>query len=98
MRAFHRPRLAELAAAEPDLFAVETIPCRAEVEAICAELAGLGVPAWVSLSATASATAAGEPLADAFAIAASSADVIAVGVNCVPPARGLPPRSPSRAP
>ena len=44
LRAFHRPRLAELAAAEPDLFAVETIPCRAEVEAICAELAGLGVP------------------------------------------------------
>ncbi len=85
LREFHRPRLAELVAAGPDLLAVETIPCRAEVEAICAELAGLGVPAWVSLSATASTTAAGEPIADAFAIAASSPDVIAVGVNCVPP-------------
>ncbi|HEY8301705.1 MAG TPA: homocysteine S-methyltransferase [Jatrophihabitans sp.] len=86
LRAFHRPRLAELVAAGPDLLAVETIPCRAEVEAICAELAGLGVPAWVSLSCTVDTTAAGEPLADAFAIAASAPDVIAVGVNCVPPA------------
>lgn len=85
LREFHRPRLAELVAAGPDLLAVETIPCRAEVEAICAELAGLGVPAWVSLSCGPDTTAAGEPLADAFAIAASCAEVIAVGVNCVPP-------------
>jgi homocysteine S-methyltransferase len=90
LRAFHRPRLAELAAAEPDLLAVETIPCLAEVEAICAELDGLGVPAWLSLSCTATATAAGEPLADAFAITDSCPDVIATGVNCVPPATVSP--------
>lgn len=86
LRAFHRPRLAELVAAGPDLLAVETIPCLAEVEAICAELDGLGVPAWVSLSCTATTTAAGEPLTDAFAIADSCAAVFATGVNCVPPA------------
>jgi homocysteine S-methyltransferase len=90
LRAFHRPRLAELVAAEPDLLAVETIPCLAEVEAICAELDGLGVPAWVSLSCAAGTTAAGttaagEPLADAFAIADSCPAVIATGVNCVAP-------------
>lgn len=86
LREFHRPRLAELVAAEPDLLAVETIPCLAEVEAICAELAGLGVPAWVSLSCTTATTAAGEPLAEAFAIADSCPEVLATGVNCVPPA------------
>lgn len=85
LRAFHRPRLAELAAAGPDLLAVETIPCLAEVEAVCAELDGLGVPAWLSLSCTPATTAAGEPLAQAFAIAGSCAEIVAVGVNCVPP-------------
>ncbi len=85
LRRFHRPRLDVLASAEPDLLAVETIPALAEVEAICAELEEVGVPAWVSLSGTGSATAAGEPLAEAFAIAAACPAVIAVGVNCVAP-------------
>ena len=85
LRRFHRPRLDVLASAGPDLLAVETIPTLAEVEAICAELDGLGVPAWVSVSGTASTTAAGEPLAEAFAVAAACPAVIAVGVNCVAP-------------
>jgi homocysteine S-methyltransferase len=86
LREFHRDRIQVLAAAGPDLLAVETIPCLAEVEAICAELEQVPIPAWVSLTATATTTAAGEPLAEAFAIADSSPAVIAVGVNCVPPA------------
>jgi homocysteine S-methyltransferase len=85
LRRFHRPRLDVLASAEPDLFAVETIPSLVEVEAICAELDKLDVPAWVSLSCSAQTTAAGEPLADAFAVAADCEAVVAVGVNCVPP-------------
>jgi homocysteine S-methyltransferase len=85
LRQFHRPRLDVLASAGPDLFAVETIPSLTEVEAICAELEQVGVPAWVSLSGTGSATAAGESLAEAFAIAAACPVVIAVGVNCVAP-------------
>jgi homocysteine S-methyltransferase len=86
LRRFHRPRLEALASAAPDLFAVETIPCLAEVEALCTELPELGVPAWISLSCTASATSAGERLDEAFALAASCPSVVAVGVNCVPPA------------
>lgn len=85
LRRFHRPRLEVLASAEPDLLAVETIPTLVEVEAICAELDALEVPAWVSLSGTGTSTAAGESLADAFAVAAACPAVIAVGVNCVAP-------------
>lgn len=85
LRRFHRERLRVLASAEPDLLAVETIPSLIEVEAICAELEQVDVPAWISLSCTRDATAGGEPLAEAFAIAAGASSVIAVGVNCVPP-------------
>jgi S-methylmethionine-dependent homocysteine/selenocysteine methylase len=86
LREFHRERLHVLASAGPDLLAVETIPSLPEVEAICAELSSVDVPAWVSMTTTGTATAAGEPLAEAFAIADSCPAVIAVGVNCVPPA------------
>jgi homocysteine S-methyltransferase len=85
LREFHRERLQLLASAGPDLFAVETIPSLPEVEAICAELSRLDIPAWVSLTATETATAAGESLADAFAVADDCPSVIAIGVNCVPP-------------
>ena len=39
-----------LAAAGPDAIAVETIPSLAELEALCRELDGLGIPAWVSVT------------------------------------------------
>ena len=89
LRAFHRPRLDVLAGTvgdQADVLAVETVPCLAEVEAVLAELDGTGVPAWLSLSAAAGRTRAGEPLAEAFAMAADVAEVIAVGVNCTTPA------------
>jgi homocysteine S-methyltransferase len=50
----------------------------------------LGVPAWVSFSCAGLRTRAGQPLADAFAVAASSRTVFAVGVNCCAPADVLP--------
>ncbi len=90
LRAWHRPRLRELAEAGPDLFAVETIPSLAEVEALCAELAGLGVPAWLSVTPHAGALRTGESLADAFACAASADEIIAVGVNCCDTTEVLP--------
>jgi homocysteine S-methyltransferase len=65
---------------------VETIPCLAEVEAVLAELDGSGVPAWLSLSTANGLTRAGEPIGEAFAMAADVAEVIAVGVNCTSPA------------
>lgn len=85
LRAFHRPRLEVLAAAGADVLAVETVPCLAEVEAVLAELDGLGHPVWLSLSADGDRTRAGEPLAEAFAMAADVAEVVAVGVNCTAP-------------
>ena len=83
---WHRPRLAVLADAGADVLAVETMPCLAEVEAVCTELADLAVPAWVSVSCSAAALRSGEPAAEAFAIAADCASVVAVGVNCTDPA------------
>jgi homocysteine S-methyltransferase len=85
LRAFHRPRLAVLVEAGPDVLAVETIPCLAEVEALCAELDGTGVTAWLSLSADGSQTRRGEPLEEAWAMARDVAEIVAVGVNCCSP-------------
>ena len=89
LRAWHRPRLAVLADAGADVLACETIPCLAEAEALLAELAGSGVPCWLSMTAVGDRTRAGEPLAEAFAMAAEVTEVIAVGVNCVDPGHGL---------
>lgn len=90
LRRFHRRRLRILADAGPDLLAVETIPCLAEVEAILHELGGLGVPAWLSLTCSGTSTRRGEPARDGFAMARDSADVFAVGVNCTAPADVTP--------
>jgi homocysteine S-methyltransferase len=86
LRDFHRPRLELLAAAEPDLLAVETIPDADEAEVLAGLLDEVGLPAWFSFSAKGLHTRAGQPLADAFAIAASPTSVFAVGVNCCAPA------------
>lgn len=82
LRIWHRPRLATLIEAEPDVLALETIPCLAEVEALLAEVSGSGMPAWLSLTSYGSQTRRHEPLAEAFAMAAEVAEIIAVGVNC----------------
>ncbi|MEI3867664.1 homocysteine S-methyltransferase [Microbacterium sp. CCNWLW134] len=89
LRAWHRPRLAALAAAGADVLAVETIPSLAEVEAICAELADLDVPAWVSVTiGDDGLLRTGESLAEAAGIAASLPRLVAVGLNCCDP-RGV---------
>jgi homocysteine S-methyltransferase len=67
------------------VLAVETIPSRAEVEAIVTELDALDAPAWISITATGESTRAGEPAAEAFALAAAGRSVGAVGVNCTHP-------------
>lgn len=82
LREWHRPRLHALAEAFPDLLAVETLPSLAEVEAVSAELAGLGVPAWVSVTVDAGALRTGEALAEAVRLAASVDKVVGIGVNC----------------
>jgi homocysteine S-methyltransferase len=82
LRAWHRRRLRTLIEAEPDVLALETIPCLAEAEALLAEVQGSGMPCWLSLTNVADRTRLGEPLAKAFGMAADVPEVIAVGVNC----------------
>lgn len=84
LRAWHRRRLHVLADAGADVLAIETIPSMVEVDALCAELDGIGLPAWVSLSASSTALA-GSALRHALAAAASARGVVAVGVNCCAP-------------
>jgi homocysteine S-methyltransferase len=85
LRAWHRPRLEVLAEAGPDVLACETVPDVDEAEALVASVAGLGVPTWLSYSIVGDRTRAGQPLADAFAVAAGVPEVVAVGVNCCAP-------------
>lgn len=85
LRRFHRERLAVLADAGADLLAVETIPSLAEVAAVVAELDALDAPAWISVTARGLRTRAGDPAAQALALAASGRSVGAVGVNCTRP-------------
>lgn len=89
LRDFHGPRLELLIEAGPDLLAVETIPDTDEAEVLAALLAELDFPAWFSYSIDGAHTRAGQPLRDAFAIAAID-QVVAVGINCCRPADVLP--------
>ncbi|MEV7152580.1 homocysteine S-methyltransferase [Streptomyces sp. NPDC093084] len=82
---FHRPRLEVLAVAGPDVLALETVPDAEEAAALLRAVRGLGVPAWLSYSVADGRTRAGQPLAEAFALAADVDEVIAVGVNCCAP-------------
>ncbi|POX44345.1 homocysteine S-methyltransferase [Streptomyces sp. Ru71] len=82
---FHRPRMEALAAAGPDVFALETVPDTDEATALLRAVRGLGVPAWLSYTIEGDRTRAGQQLQDAFALAADADEVIAVGVNCCAP-------------
>lgn len=82
LREWHRPRLHALAAATPDAIAIETVPSLTELEAVCAELDGLGIPAWVSVTVAGGRLRSGDPLVEAFRLAASVPEVVAAGVNC----------------
>ncbi|WP_059011418.1 homocysteine S-methyltransferase [Streptomyces specialis] len=82
---FHRPRVAALAEAGPDVLALETVPDIVEAEALLRAVRGCGIPVWLSYTIAGDRTRAGQPLADAFALAADEPRVIAVGVNCCAP-------------
>ncbi len=85
IRAFHRARLEVLVDTAPDLFAIETIPLRAEAELVVEELRRLtDAPAWVTFSCADEARTCG---GDEFsaAIASVASEVQAVGVNCTTP-------------
>ncbi|MCZ4119271.1 homocysteine S-methyltransferase [Streptomyces sp. H39-S7] len=82
---FHRPRIETLAAAAPDLLALETVPDVDEAEALLSAVEGIGVPVWLSFSIDGDRTRAGQPLEEAFALVAGRDEVVAVGVNCCAP-------------
>ncbi|GGX51909.1 homocysteine S-methyltransferase [Streptomyces fructofermentans] len=82
---FHRPRLEVLAAAGADVLALETVPDTVEARALLRALRGLGTPAWLSYAVAGDRTRAGQPLEEAFGLAADAEEVVAVGVNCCAP-------------
>jgi homocysteine S-methyltransferase len=83
---WHRPRMEVLADAGPDVLAVETVPDIDEAEALVGLVGEFGVPAWLSYTIDGTTTRAGQPLADAFAVAAGVPEIVAMGVNCCAPA------------
>lgn len=85
LRDFHLPRLELLAAAGPDLFAVETIPDVREAEVLVPLLDEIGLPAWLSYTVADGRTRAGQDLEEAFAVVAGSSSIVATGVNCCAP-------------
>ncbi|MEU6404818.1 homocysteine S-methyltransferase [Streptomyces sp. NPDC046985] len=82
---FHRPRLEVLAAAGPDVLALETVPDADEARALLRAVRGLGTPVWLSYTVDGARTRAGQRLEEAFALAAEAEEVIAAGVNCCTP-------------
>ncbi|GII76085.1 homocysteine S-methyltransferase YbgG [Sphaerisporangium rufum] len=85
--AWHRPRWEVLAGSHADLLACETIPSFAEARAIARLLADTPrTNAWVSFSCRDGGHLAdGTPLEECAALFAGNPQVVAVGVNCVPP-------------
>ena len=85
--AFHRPRLAVLAAAGADLLACETLPCRDEALALARVLPEFPqMQAWISFSCRDDMhVSQGEPLAACVDALEGCAQVAAVGVNCTAP-------------
>jgi homocysteine S-methyltransferase len=83
---WHRPRLDVLADAGADVLALETVPDVDEAEALVGLVQEVGVPAWLSYTIAGATTRAGQPLTDAFAVAAGVPEIVAVGVNCCAPA------------
>lgn len=83
--AFHQPRMELLAEAGPDLLALETVPDVDEADALLDALATVDLPAWLSFTVEGGRTRAGQPLEEAFSVAAGHDRVIAVGINCCDP-------------
>lgn len=86
---WHLPRLEILADAGADVLAIETVPDIDEADALVGLVQRLGVPAWLSYTIDGVQTRAGQPLAEAFAVA-DVPEIVAVGVNCCAPADVLP--------
>jgi homocysteine S-methyltransferase len=87
---WHRPRLEILADAGADVLACETVPDVDEAEALVNLVRSVGALAWLSYTIDGTETRAGQPLAEAFAVAAGVSEIVAIGVNCCAPDDVLP--------
>jgi homocysteine S-methyltransferase len=87
LMAFHRPRMAVIAASGADILACETIPCMVEARALARLLAEFpAASAWLSFSARdGGRTCHGEGLAECAAWLDHFEQIAAVGVNCTAP-------------
>ena len=84
---FHAGRLELLAASEPDCVAIETMPSARETEIVLRTLRGYPrLRAWVTMTGGDGALVwAGDSVESVAEVAAASAQVIGIGVNCVAP-------------
>ncbi|MEU9203683.1 homocysteine S-methyltransferase [Streptomyces sp. NPDC048332] len=82
---FHRPRIEALAAAGPDVLALETVPDIDEAQALLRVAGECGLPVWLSYTVAGGRTRAGQRLEEAFGLAAGEEHVMAAGVNCCDP-------------
>ena len=86
LREVHAPRIDALLEAGADLLALETVPTMREAEVLVRLVEERHAPAWLSYQCRdGQSTAAGEPIADAIAVAEAAPDLVAVGVNCTSP-------------
>ncbi|XP_042562545.1 homocysteine S-methyltransferase YbgG [Clupea harengus] len=88
LKAWHRPQVHALVAAGADLIAMETIPSFKEAEALVELLREFpDTKAWLSFSCKDAQTISnGKKFSEAVEKACTSKQLVAVGVNCCPPA------------
>jgi homocysteine S-methyltransferase len=88
LSAFHRPRVAALLGASPDLLACETVPSLREARAIVRVLREHPqARAWVTFTCRDEArTSAGDSIAECARFLDAEPAVAAIGINCVDPA------------
>ncbi|MCJ8729695.1 hypothetical protein PDJAM_G00109510 [Pangasius djambal] len=88
LKNWHRPQIRCLVAAGVDLLALETIPSLKEAEALVELLREFpDAKAWLSFSCKdAQSISDGNKFAKAVQVASNSPQLVAVGVNCSPPA------------
>jgi len=86
LRDVHAPRIEALLEAGVDIVALETIPTTREAEVLVRIVDDMGARAWLSFQCRdEAATAAGEPIEVAVALANDVDEIVAVGVNCTAP-------------
>jgi homocysteine S-methyltransferase len=89
---FHRPRMQVLAGSGADVLAIETLPCEREALVLAKLLQECApISAWIAFTCKDRLhTASGERIRDCVTRLQAYPQVIAVGVNCTPPALILP--------